>query len=617
MIKVLQIILLFVLITIGLNAQSFLDKSIARAGSISISDKEFLERFEMTPGMNRQIKSAVESQKIEFLFTLVAEKLWALEAQSKGMDTTEVIRFAVNEFTKMFVRDALFKKEIQDKIIVSENELSEGLKRNSSKLYVRFLFSYDNKEINNLYKLLQDGIPFDAILAESPEKDEQVNPVEILFGQMDESVEEVLFNLKVNEFTKPIVTPDGWYIFYLVNKSEELLDGSNAREDAIKNVHKIIEARKLIEQQKLYYSQFFKDKKAEVNPELFETLAQNISSLFEYKKKNFFIKDGNLINLEPADVLKMEEVFGKNLLDQSFILLDKNSITFKEYLRSLIFDGYNVTDYKINFIRASLDSRIKKDIEKELLYREGLKKGYGNLPEVKFDIEMWKQNYLFQSLKDLFRDSVTVTNDELFSYYQQNNQTESYPVSLNIIEILTDSIDTVEKIFNELNNGVDFKELAKKYNKREWTKKNGGEYGLFTIYQHGEIGRIAATMNVGDIYGPLKLDEGYSIFKLTDKQDAKVISPPPFEKFKEQYKQELINFKLYKKITDYTYQLSVKYGVGLNLDLLEEIKVTSLPSFAMRFLGFGGKVTAVPLLVPNVDWAEEWIKKQQQQHVIP
>ena len=45
----------------------------------------------------------------------------------------------------------------------------------------------------------------------------------------------------------------------------------------------------------------------------------------------------------------------------------------------------------------------------------------------------------------------------------------------------------------------------------------------FPITEHGEIGRIASTMNVGDIYGPLELKEGYSIFKLIDKQEQKII----------------------------------------------------------------------------------------------
>lgn len=597
--------------------QSFIDKNVARVGNLSIDDQEFLERYEMTPGFNRHRKSTIESQKIEFLFSLIAEKLWALEAIDRGMDTTEVIKFTTESFTKMFVRDALFKKEIQEISQATDEEILDGYYKSMSKLYVNFLFSDDLEEINFLHKLLNDGISFDSILAESDEKAEQPTPIEIVFGQMDESVEEILFNLKVNEYTKPILTPDGWYIFKLVNRSEQLMSGNTSKEDVMKTVKKTLEARKMIDNQKEFYAEFFRDKKVEINPELFETLARNISTLFEYKKKNYQIKENELINLETPDILKMEEVFGSKLLNSNFILLDEDPITFGEYLRMLIFDGYHASDYKLNFIRASLDSRVRRDVEKELLYREGKERGYDNLPEVKREIETWRENYLFQALKAQYGDSVQVSEEEVYSYYQTRHKPEFIPMQVNIVEILTDSLETVQTIFNELNLGKDFKDLCRQYNKREWTKKTGGEYGLFPTSMHGDIGRIASTMNIGDIYGPLELKEGYSIFKLIDKQEQKTIPAEPFEKFKEKYKQELTYQKLHKKMTDFTYNLSVKYGVSLNLNLLEEIKVTALPSFGVRFLGFGGKVTAVPLLAPNVDWAEQWIKNQQQPKVIP
>ncbi|MCK7516462.1 MAG: hypothetical protein MZV64_01405 [Ignavibacteriales bacterium] len=145
-------IFFLLLITVELCSQSFIDKSVARVGNLTISDQEFLERYEMTPGFNRHRKSTIESQKIEFLFSLIAEKLWALESINRGMDTTDVIKFTTESFTKMFVRDALFKKEIQEKSIASDQEVLEGLNKSTSKLYVNFLFSNDLEEINFLFK---------------------------------------------------------------------------------------------------------------------------------------------------------------------------------------------------------------------------------------------------------------------------------------------------------------------------------------------------------------------------------------------------------------------------------------------------------------------------------
>ena len=83
--KILLLLLLFAPI-FHIQSQTFIDNSVARVGNISISDKEFLERYELTPGTNRQRKSTIESQKIEFLFSLIAEKLWYLEAVDQGIE---------------------------------------------------------------------------------------------------------------------------------------------------------------------------------------------------------------------------------------------------------------------------------------------------------------------------------------------------------------------------------------------------------------------------------------------------------------------------------------------------------------------------------------------------
>jgi parvulin-like peptidyl-prolyl isomerase len=617
MTKLLLISFLLIFISGEIYTQSFNDDAVARVGNLAISDKEFLQRYEMTPGPNRHRKSTVESSKIEFLFSLIAEKLWALEASDRNLDTTEVMRFTTKSFEKMFVRDLLFQKEIKDKISITDEEVFDGLIKNNHTLYVKFLFSEDEEEINLLYKFLNEGVSFDSILAESPEKEEQPEPIEVKFGQMAKNVEDSLFKLNVGQFTSPIITPDGWYIFKLENKSESLLLSETDKDDIEKTVRDIIEARKLIDRQKQFYAEFFRNKKVDVNPVIFESLAQKISNIFEYKKKNFELKENNLINLDVYDVLKMEQELGQDSLKIVFINIDENKITLEDYLRSLIFDGYNSTDYKINFIRASFDNRTRNFVEHELLYYEGLKRNYDQLPEVQNEVKTWRENYLFQLLKDQFRDSAEVTDQEAYELYKKQNQPETYPMIVNIIEILTDSLETVDKIYSELNEGADFKALAQKYNKREWTKKNNGEYGFFPVTQHGEIGRIASTMEVNDIYGPLKLDEGYSIFKLVGKDDEKIVPPQPFEKIKNQYKQDILYQKLGKKVSDFTYALSVKFGVSMDLNLLESIKVTTLPSFGMRFLGFGGKMTAVPLIAPNVDWAEQWIKNQQQPQVIP
>ncbi len=596
--------------------QSLNQPYVARVGSKLVSDSEFLERYELTPGFKRHIKQNDDSNKLEFLFTLIAEKLFALEAKNLRLDTTEVIQFSRKAFERMFVRDKLFQEEIRKKISVSEKELMEATIKNNSKLYVNFLFSEDKNEIEQLYNYLKQGIPFDSILVESPEYEEQKEPIEVLFGQMDETIEDSLYKLKVGQFTKPMLTPDGWYIFKLVNKSQNFFLTDEDKDNAKKTVARVVENRKLIKRQKEFYAEYLRNKKVDVDPQLFELLAQKISAIFEYKRKNFTYKENQPTYLDAYDVMKIENEIGEEKLSIPFVKFDNEPITFKEFIRTLAFDGFNSKEFKINYIRASLDFQTKRFIEHELFYREGLKRGYNKLPEVQNEVERWLDNYLFQMLQNQIVDSIQVSDEELRDYYEMMNQPKEFPTVVNIIEVLTDDLSIVDTVLNELKKGTDIRLLAAKYSIRDFTKGRNGEFGKFPVTSYGEIGKIAATMQVGDIYGPLKVPDGYSIFKLIEKDTAYVEKPKTFEQVKEQYRQDLAFKKAQMKLNDYTYNLALKYNIELNIPELDKVQVTRLPSFGIRNLGFGGKITAVPILAPNVEWAYRWIQ-QQNKKVIP
>lgn len=585
------------------------ERGLARVGDKIISENEFLERYELTPGINKHNKKLRESSKIDFLYTLITEKLWALEATAIGLDTTEVMAFSKSAFEKMFVRDELYKREILDKIEITDEELIDGYEKNLTTLKINFLFSTDEEEIYILYNLLEAGIPFDTILSESPEFEEQPEPIEIVYGQMDEEIEDSLYRLSVGEFTAPVLTPEGWYIFMLKNKTGQMLSSNKEIEDSRNTVSKIIKARKEKEIYREFYLNFFQGKSVDVNAFLYESMAQKISTVLTKKKELEKIKDGDPVFLLADEVVSIEEQLGVDSLKMSFILLDENPISLKQFIRTIAFDGFKVTDCRIEAVRAALDLMARRTIEQELLAEEGYKHNLQLLPEVRNQVQMWFDNYLFQMLQNKFSDSLNVSDEEVYKYFQSVVESKNPVVMVNIVEVLTDSLELIDFIINELSKGAEIKQLAEKYTQREWTKDQGGEFGLFPVNKFGELGRIASQMEVGDIYGPLKLPEGYSIFQLIDKKHRDDSLSVPFEKLKDDYKSELLHNKLMQKMNDYTLQLALEYGIDINPDLLNSIEVTGINSFAIRYLGFGGKITAVPLVTPNNSWVESYLKK--------
>ena len=604
----------FIFITISFKTSVYaqdnlnFNKVVATVGNSAITSEEFLERYEMTPLFRKQIKRITPSLKLEFLYSLIAEKLWAQQAEAMRYDTTKIMKFVDEEFEKMFVRDALYRREIKDKIKVTDEELIKGYIRNGKKLMVNFLFSEDKKEIWNLYKMLNNGVPFDSVLEARPEQKEQLEPEEIVYGQMAEEIEDSLYSLKIGKYTEPILTPDGWYIFKLTNKINQIFKSQSDKDDASGTVRKIIKARKEKKLFQQFYVNFFKNKKVNINKPLFQSLARKIAADFKEKKLNYRLKDDQPLYLEPEDVLKIEDEIEKDSLQMNYIEFNENPIKLDKFISILAFKNFNTLKYDLNSVARLLDSETRKVIEEELLAREGIKEGLNYLPEVQKDLKMWRENYLEQMLKNNFIDSAKISDKEAYNYYLKYNKNEVYPEEVNIIEVLTNSPDTVSEIMNELNKGADIGELASKYSIRDWARKNNGEFGYFPITSFGNIGKIASRMKVGEIYGPLKVREGYSIFKLIGKRPSRVDTAQPFVKVKDEMKQYLAIKKEQNAINRYTVSLAKKYGVDINLPVLEKIKVTNINMFGYRFLGFGGRITAAPLMAPDVDWVEPYMK---------
>ena len=547
-----------------------------------------------------------ELNKLEFLYSLMAEKLWALEAKDLHYDTTNAIKFITDRFTKMFARDALYQREIKDKVHISDQELSKGYNRYNTTLEINYLVDDKKEAIDKLYSLLKSGIPFDSLLSLRPERFEQVKPQNIVFGQMDESIEDSLYSIKLGAYTAPIYTPEGWYIFRLKNKSVQTL--SSSEEDLATNVKKTLEARRELKLYREFYDNFFKDKKVTANALLLRSLSEKISNIFSEKKKVLNLNDTDKVNLDVHDLLKIENGFGADSLKMILLEFKNDSETLKYFIEVLLFDGFSTKNVDLRSVASALDVKVRDEMEHELLADEALREGLDKLPQVQKDVEMWKSNYMAQALQSKFLDSANVSDKDVYDYYKKFYFDEYYPEEVNIIEVLTDSPVIVEKVLKALNEGEDIKKLARLYTQRSWTKDKDGEFGYFPIIMHGEIGKIAATMKVGDIYGPLKVPEGYSIFKLIGKKKPETKLAQPFDKVKDDLRKELEYRKEHKSITDYTVKLAKKFGISVDGNALKEVQVTNLNAFGFRYLGFGGQTTAVPILMPNVDWVDQYIE---------
>jgi len=535
------------------------------------------------------------------LYSLIAEKLWALEAENLHLDTAEIMQTTFKALEKMHVRDALYKVEIKNKVHVTNQEIVTELKKYFAELNLNFIFSPDSFTIYGNYDSLRSGTPFSRLLNI---KEEDLPLLKIKYGDLVESIEDTVYKLNKGEFTAPIKTNSGWMIFRLIGTNVSTPPNENLNESTNK-VKKILKERKTDKIYNEFFYKFFHDKKVTTNGELFWSISDKISELMHSKKIDQKISDSENVFLDASDILKIESELGSDTLKMVFIDFDQDPFTVKDFLRYFIFEGFYSDKVEPEIIAAKLNARTKTLIEQELLAREGYKRGLQNLPEVKRSIEMWQMNYLSKILQAQFADSIKINDEEMKEYSSSNDTLGNKDfVEVNILEILTDSLEVIEKVLNELSDGKDFKQLASIHTKRKWTKENGGEFGFFLSTMYGEIGRIAAEMNAGEIYGPLKIPEGYSIFKLIGKRESgnKLISSGS----NQEQKKEIFYKKLDELFVEKTLKLANKYGVSIKKEILKNLEVLDLNMFTYRYMGFGGRITAIPITYPFSEWYNKW-----------
>ncbi len=580
-------------------------KPVAKVGAEEISSQEFKIRYELMPRLSKDYYDT-DSLKKEFLYSLIAEKLWAEGAKSEGLDTLEYLKYFINHIEKLLVRDELYKKEIDSKIKISDADVSEALKRNSVKLEVNILSSDDSSKIFKLYALLKDSLSLDSI---NTLNDNNIEPSFqiISFGDLDDAtMEDSIYNLKKEEFTTPLKNDYGWFIFQLENTF--LKDSmNNLNSESTRQIKDLIRERRAKKLGIKYLKNLLKGKRINYDDKIFWMLTDKFFAALKKGEKN--INDSTKVetfSLAEYDILKIIEDISPDTLNMVFIPMKNNNLSLKEFLYDLTMNGFEVARLDKNLVASKLNSVIKIYIQNQLVTQEGYKIGFQKSPEIKAELNMWRENYLANILRNKQFKSIEVTSDEVKQEYNRIYNSSTPVTEVNILEILTDNLDIIQLILNKLSMGEDFRELAKKYSIRESTKAAGGEFGFFPVTAHGEIGKQAAKLKVGEVYGPLKLAEGYSIFKLIDKKEASAPSNKTYEEVKSALKEDLSFQKFIKHFYNYTGELADKFGVTINQKNLSAVSVSNINMFTYKFIGFGGVMTALPFTNSWYEWFDIW-----------
>lgn len=570
---------------------------LVKIGNTSISAEEFKLRYESIPMLYKKLKGKNTGLERSMLFTLIAEKLFALEAERLNLDKLPHIQKANSHFEKMFVRDALYLTEIREKAKQRSEQLLDFYLTYGSSIITRVIYSDNEKEINNIFNLLKLGTPFDSLFFEL--KGQTYDSLVITIGATSDQIEQTLFPIPEGSISPPIKRDSLWAIYKIIKKFDLTLLDTGGLEQEYRRLMKYAKEKAEREFLTKFREEFFRNKEVKVNGEIFKYFSRKIKEQLEkkysgsdYKGDKFFLEQLDLLSLEeftPSDSL--------NLVYFSFENLKIKLIDFIDYLR---FDPLAVVATHIDTVVAAVNIKTRKMIEHELLAAEGFKRGLDKLPSVQKDIRMWRDNYLFRLLLNKKRDEI----DKEFSSSENLITKSNEVLELKVLMIETSSLEFIEYLFNTISKIPSLKNIVEanpelmgevKLTETDW--KNPSVFGISA--------QNLTELEPGEILGPVSKENGFVVYQLIDKRIVD-------EGNKQQNNLE-IEMAKNEKLLEYTVNLANYYNLEVNYELFDSMKLSNINSIIFRYIGFGGKMTAVPLVSPFSDWRMLWENSKKPQ----
>lgn len=597
------ILLLFPLLLTSLYSQNSGDNPVLKIGKITVTEEEFLNRYQLSPHFSDNELNP-DSARMSFLYSLTAEKLWALEGEKLMADTSGIFINSMNSLKKMFLKDELYREVIDKNIVITPAEIDSGVRRFTSVVYVKMIACRDEAEAGELSGLIDAGASFDSLLALRPEAKKQTEPFEVKFGSFDDTaLEDSILFAPDGYISGPVKARLGWIIFKVVEKVPNPL--ADDKPETVKSrVRNVIYERRSLKLTDIFMSSLLGGKEISGNEEQFRKILKLLTGLLSVKN----ISDTEGYNLTENDLKSVYYGLSPDELKAPFVYTGENSPSTADFLFYIFYQNARFRDNRPGYIAEVLKMYSRYFIEHEALAAEAVKRGLDRSAPVIHDTEMWKDNYLAQSVVASFSADVKITDDELKEYYEKKSGGVISSTQVNILEILNTDLDVISFVLEQLASGADFRELAREVTQRTLVKEKGGEWGWFNADMAGDIGKIAAELEPGQIYGPVKTPVGYSVIKLIGKRKGSDSLSHSFDQIKDYLRQQLYVKKVSDLLTEKTVKLAGEQEIFIDIEKIRSLNITPLKVFTIRMIGFGGRMAALPYTTPFYEWVK-YLKK--------
>lgn len=590
----------------GVPSTLFQD-TLAMVDSWPITTRDLFERIELMPFEERIRDRDFESIKRKAVESLVGERLLSLNFPVRADSNKWHLRIMNTVLLKMFVRDAMFKQEIRERVAIRESDVRQGLHRyvvRRQLLVVLPSISHDARKFAADWRRRRANGErnADVLASVSYERD----TLFISLGSIDAALEEAAFQLiDTTSVSEPVRSKlfGTVVIAMLADVPSPESAGKSAAEQQ-KVVRDILRERQETARVRNLTDQLLRCQRMEADSSLFRALARRLWELMREDTVARQVPGG--FRYIPEDVSRLLREF-RSQLDLPLVQGSFGTFRVGEFLENLFYYDHTFPSVRPRSFSVSFFQVLRAMTEADIIAQEGLRRGYQYKAAVLRDVSKWIDYWKSRSEEAAYTETVTVREWEPFySLWRFNAAVVESTCVLSVQEILRPDSLSASALLRLINDGLDMDSLARVHSLRlEW-QAACGRSGWFRFRDRKEIAGTMMMADVGETKGPLILREGYSILRLLGRRfeaDSVMIDSllaREYKRVRMARQQAAINRAVAR--------LALARKVEIYYDRIKAVALANVNMFTRRIIGFGGRMNAAPVLMPQWQWLEEWKK---------
>ena len=523
---------------------------VALVGGDAISREE-VEEFAalLLPGLRSD--KTDQAARLDYLNTLIDEKLLVLEARARGLDSSRVFVAAFDQDVRQEVVQYYRERHLYPRIDITEDELQtrfikERLNRERAlnRLVVKSL-----EEAEQLRLQLERGADFGALAsAYTIEKTGASRNGFVGFvnrrsvGRLRIPVD--LFDDLATGVVSAPLSLQGFYQLILFSEDREAeLDRYRSQ------VYKLIWKEKQPLQRRALSEELAAEFDLQVHGKGLEILASKQPGRRFYPQVSA---------AEAATPL---------------YTYDGGQISVEDYINVFRASGGRVV---VGDSLAVVKGTWQRVIPEVMFWEAARRKEYHKTAEMVRWQGRKKVEHLLKALRrEIVEAEVSIEREEMQQFYYDNPKLFSAPVELKVQEILLDDLQQARAVRQRLDAGEDMDALAH-LTRREGAAEAGGKLHLHSYEAplYGEIVSRALESEPGQLVGPVKAEKGYSVFRLIDKDGGYL---QPFDTVEKRVQATIRNHKESELFNALVGAVREKYvdQVQIFEDVLKTVKMPS------------------------------------------